>query len=29
MSVGRAPALHVVNFEESGDCTLERIARES
>lgn len=29
MSGGRAPALHVVNFEESGDCTLERIARES
>lgn len=29
MSGGRAPALHVVSFEESGDCTLERIARES
>jgi len=29
MPVGRAPALHVVSFEESGDCTLERIARES
>jgi len=29
MSGGRAPALHVVNFEESADCTLERIARES
>ena len=29
MSGGRAPALHVVNFEESAECTLERIARES
>ena len=29
MAGGRSPALHVVNFEESADCTLERIARES
>ena len=29
MSGGRAPALHVVSFEESSDCTLERIVRAS
>lgn len=29
MSAERATTLHVVSFEEAGECTLERIAREA